>query len=151
VLVEDGSLVVSERVEDVSGGQDVDARRWNERRARALERVTPKPVERSAIDTAVKSANSPSAATASGRLWIPARSRTPTPALPPVPCRSPIAYAWSGERARIVCPWAGSWRAPFPSNTVLLARVEASDGARSPSGRPPRGFPALSNTVLLGL
>ena len=40
------------------------ASRWNEARARRLESVIPKPVDRSAIETAVKNANSASAATA---------------------------------------------------------------------------------------
>ena len=70
-----------------------------ERRARAaaLESVSPKPVESSAIETAVNRAKSASATTATPRSWIAASRRTPTPALPPIPCTSPIPNACSGS------------------------------------------------------
>ena len=57
----------------------------------SLESVIPNPVESSDIETAVNRAKSASAATATPRSWIAARRRMPTPALPPIPCTSPIA------------------------------------------------------------
>src|SRR5439155_9618225 len=76
--------------------------RENERRAGSLESVSPRPVDSTAIEIAVKKAKRPSARTATRRSWMAASSSTPTPALPPIPCTSPIPNAWSGERARTV-------------------------------------------------
>jgi hypothetical protein len=62
----------------------------NERCTAPRESTQPNDVEASAIDTAVKAANSPSATTASTWSGMPASSSTPTPAEPPMPCTRPM-------------------------------------------------------------
>src|SRR5437763_1334689 len=66
------------------------ASRLKEARIGAEASARPKPVESSAIDSAVQMAKMASAARASRWPWIDASSRMPTPALPPVPWTRPI-------------------------------------------------------------
>src|SRR5712691_6672333 len=81
------------------------------------DRVQPKPEVRRVIDTAVNSARTRSAATAAVSDGIAARRRTPTPALPPMPCTSPIPKAPAGVRTACACSWSActcGWRSKYP-------------------------------------
>src|SRR5919201_4354897 len=69
------------------------ASRSNEPRTTELPSVRPKPVESSAIENAVKKAKSASAVIASVWFVMDASRSSPIPAVPPIPCRRPIAYA----------------------------------------------------------
>ena len=64
--------------------------------------MSPNPVVTIVIETAVKSARTMSAAHATDVDGIAASTRTPTPALPPVPWTSPIPNAPSGRADRMV-------------------------------------------------
>ena len=62
------------------------------------ESARPNPAVTTAIETAVKAASRRSDATATVSDGIAARSRIPTPALPPIPCTSPMPNAPRGVR-----------------------------------------------------
>ena len=66
----------------------------------ALASVAPNPVDRIVMDRAVKAARRTRAATAAAVDSTDARTSTPTPALPPIPCTRPTPNAPSGVRCR---------------------------------------------------
>src|SRR5919106_5862034 len=88
-------------------------------RSGRLPNAAPKPVDRTVIDTPLTIATKAREITPSACDSIDATSRIPTPALPPIPCTSPIANEPSFVRAR--CGWpcsvssAWAWRCACPT------------------------------------
>ena len=116
------------------------AQRRREPADRAARRasVRPKPVESSAIETAVKSARRPRPRPRAPARRSCATRRMPTPALPPIPCTRPIPKAPSGVRLRacVVRRGLGASGGARATGPVLVGvHVEARRGASERAAR----------------